>query len=102
MFDEDLTEFFDPAEFGTSVSIRRPDNTELRTAVVIIEEPSEDEQFYGQGRVTASVPKATGRTADLAGVARDFKLVTDAAAYVVVEPPKGDGTGVSTVKLRKA
>jgi D-serine deaminase-like pyridoxal phosphate-dependent protein len=102
-FAEDLTEFFDSDEFAVAATIKRADDTTLRTANVFIDEPSSDEQVFGTGRVTASTPTATGRTADLGDVERDYKLVTTNATFVVVAAPKPIDDGALTiVKLRKA
>lgn len=99
-FAEELEQFFDTGDFAVAVTIKRADGTTLRTANVIIDTPTREEQMF-DGRVTAGTPSATGRTADLGDVRREWTLTAGSTVYEVTAPPADDGTGVSTVKLRK-
>ncbi len=99
-FEERLDQFFETRDFAVAVTVKRPDGTTLRAANVIIDTPTQEEQML-DGRVTAGTPSATGRTADLGDVGRNYKLDAGSAVYVVTAPPVDDGTGVSTVRLRK-
>jgi hypothetical protein len=100
MFDEDLSLFFDTGDFAVAAVLKDAAGAELRTANVIIETPTREAELLG-GDVMQGTPSATARTADLDGVRRGYTLTVGAAVYAVTEPPEDDGTGVSTLRLRK-
>ena len=100
-FAEDLAQFFDPDGFAVEALIERADGADVRTANVIVETPTAEQVFFSEGRVSTTTPRAVGRTADLGDVRRGYTLTVGATVYEVTGPPEDDGTGVSTVPLRK-
>lgn len=100
-FAEDLTQFFDTDDFAVAAVIKQPDGTVVRTANVILDTPTQEEILLGGGKVTAQTPKAVGRTTDLGDVQRNYTLTVVSTVYAVTGPSEDDGTGVSTLRLRK-
>jgi hypothetical protein len=101
MFAEDLTQFFETDDFAVEAEIQQPDSTVVRSVNVILETPSKEERFFSSGSITNSTPKATAQTSDLDGVKRGYLLVIAGTTYELTEPPEDDGTGLSTMNLRK-
>ena len=101
MFAEDLGQFFDTRDFAVEAVVKTPDGTVVRTANVIVGTPTDEQTLLGEGHVTTPAPRASGATADLGDVRRNWTLTVGAIVYEVAAPPEDDGAGVSTVKLRK-
>lgn len=100
MFAEDLTQFFDPRDFAVEAVIKDAGGAALRTANVVIETPTREAELHGAD-VMLPTPYAVIRTADAGDVRRGCTLTIGAAVYAVTEPPEDDGTGLTTLRLRK-
>lgn len=91
-FTEDLTQFFDPDEFGVSATIG------AATVSGIF-----DNQFLGapgEAAVASATPTFTCRTADVSSVTSGTTLVISSITYTVVGVHP-DGTGVTVLVLRR-
>lgn len=92
-FTEDLTAFFDPADFGTVATFN---------AVSVngtFDDPSK-EYHLGQAGISDSRPTFTGRTADLAAATYNSIITINGINWVVVDV-NPDGTGVTTLVLKE-
>lgn len=93
MFVEDLTPFFNSAEFAVLATL--PGGEVVQ---VLFDRPY-GESFDGQA--AGYSPRAMGRTEDLAALAYGAVVVIDGQSWTVtsIQP---DGHGVTTLKLREA
>lgn len=98
-FAEDLNTFFDTDFAGTPAEIKDKAGAHVRSANVILEDPS-GELLEGV-EVVAQTPHAMGRAVDLSDVRKDYTLTIAGTVYVVTGPPRNDGTGLTTVGLRR-
>jgi hypothetical protein len=98
-FAEDLNLFFDTAFAGTPAEIYDKAGAHVRNANVILDTPTA--ATTDGGEVVALTPSVMGREADLADVVQGYTLTVADVVYVVTGPPRNDGTGLSTVGLRK-
>jgi hypothetical protein len=98
-FTEELSQFFDTDEHAVAAVVRNKAGATVRTINVILETPQQNVAIF-DAEVEAGVPLAHCATADLAGVAHGYTLTIGADVYVIVTHTS-DGTGVSTVNLRK-
>lgn len=96
---EDLSVFFNPGEFAVAATLKTPEGTPLRTINVILSLPV-GELAVGAGEVAHLQPTFQCPTADLEGVRKDYIAEIGADTFRVVRR-ESDGTGVSTVWLRK-
>jgi hypothetical protein len=101
VFAEDPRQFFDTRDFGVAAVLKRQDGTTVRTAIVIVGTPTDEQTLLGEGRVTTATPRAAGATADLGDAQRNWTLTVGAAVYTVTAPPEDDGAGFTTLHLRK-
>jgi hypothetical protein len=97
-FVEDLTVFFNPAEFAVAAVFKRGAAT-VAACNVIFDDPTQQIALYEQG-VEEAAPRLRARTADVAAVRRN-DLVTVNAVIWRVERLANDGTGVSTLYLAR-
>lgn len=100
-FEENLSQFFDTGGFAVQAVVKTSGGAAVRTANVIVETPTAEQALLSEGRVSTTTPRAVGRTADLGDVRKGYTLTVGAAVYEVTGPPEDDGTGVSTLNLRK-
>jgi hypothetical protein len=98
-FAEDLSVFFDTNFVGTPAEIKDRSGAHVRSANVILDTPTA--AVTEGGEVVALTPSVMGREADLADARTDYTLTIGGVVYVVTGPPRNDGTGLSTVGLRK-
>jgi hypothetical protein len=98
-FTEDLSLFFDTDFAGTPAEIKDKAGAHVRAANVILDTPTD--AVLEDGTVVATTPSVMGREADLSDVRKDYTLTVAGTVYVVAGPPRNDGTGLSTVGLRK-
>lgn len=96
---DDLTPFFNLDEHAVEAALKTPEGAAVRTVKVILSLPV-GEMAVGTGEVAHLQPTFQCATADLAGVKKDYIAVIAAVTYRVVRR-ENDGTGVSTVWLRK-
>lgn len=99
MLGEDLSIFFNPDEHATPALLKTPAGVALRTINVILALPV-GEVAVGAGEVTHLQPSFQAPTADLAGVRANYIAEVAGVTYYVVRR-ENDGTGLSTVWLRK-
>jgi hypothetical protein len=97
-FAEDLSVFFDVDGFAVAAEIRTAQNALVRTVNAILSTPSQELALFA-ANVEAGYPFALFKTADLADVTRQHKIVIAGTTYRV-ERLEHDGTGVTTVQLR--
>lgn len=93
MFEEDLTLFFDTADFAVPATL--PGGAVVS---VLFDRPY-GESFDGQ--VAGYSPRAMGRTEDLAALTYGDVVVIDGQSWSVTST-QPDGHGVTTLKLREA
>ena len=101
---DDLTPFFNTDEHAVFADISTPEGALVNTVKVILSLPV-GEVTVGPGEVTHLQPSFQAPTAELAGVRKDYIVAVDNAegfpeTYRVVRR-ESDGTGLSTVWLRK-
>jgi hypothetical protein len=99
MLGEDLSVFFDTDEHAVEAVIQTPQGVLVRTVNVILSLPV-GEVAVGAGEVAHLQPSFQAPTAELAGVKKDYIVETGGSTYSVVRR-ENDGTGLSTVWLRK-
>ncbi|HEV2706247.1 MAG TPA: hypothetical protein VGV59_10010 [Pyrinomonadaceae bacterium] len=99
MFSENLTQFFDLDEFAVEATIKTAAGATVRTVNVIFNTPQQAVEVLDAG-VEAGVPFVECRTSDLDGVTHKHTMTISSVVYRVVKIDD-DGTGVSTVQLRK-
>lgn len=100
-FTEDLSPLFDTT-FGHAVpgTIKTAAGATVRTANVIWTNTLQGLAIFDQ-EIEASQPSLVIQTADLAGVVLNQHTITvDGTQYRIIDR-KDDGTGVSTLKVRK-
>ena len=97
-FTEDISLFFDIAEFASAAVIRRTDNTDLSVSV-ILNTPTRDMQFYDLS-VEAEVPNVAVRSSDLVGVNARNSLTLNSITYEISKI-HSDGIGITTLYLKK-
>lgn len=97
-FVEDLTVFFNPADFAVAAVFTRGAAT-VATCNVIFDDPTHEVALYEQA-LEEIAPRLRARTADVAAVRRN-DLVTVNAVVWRVERLAADGTGVSTLYLAR-
>lgn len=97
MFAEDLTAFFNPAEFASTASAYNAHGQLFEFDVIF------DAAYAPQlgGLVGDSAPQAMCKTADVASATWDSGLTVGGTAYIVTSA-QPDGTGVTTLQLREA
>lgn len=93
MFVEDLTPFFNSAEFAVLATL--PGGEVVQ---VLFDRPYA-ESFDGQ--TSGYSPRAIGRTEDLAALVYESVVVIDGQSWTVTST-QPDGHGVTTLKLREA
>ncbi len=98
-FAEDLSLFFDTDFAGTLAEIKDKTGAGVRNANVILDTPTA--AVMEGGEVVALTPSVMGRESDLSDVREGYTLTVAGTVYVVTGPPRNDGTGLSTVGLRK-
>ncbi len=96
---EDLNLFFDTNFAGVPAEIKNKAGAHVRDANVILDTPTA--AVTEGGEVVALTPSVMGRESDLGDVLQGYTLTTAGVVYVVTGPPRNDGTGLSTVGLRK-
>jgi hypothetical protein len=105
MRDEDLTPFFNTDEHAVEATMQTPQGVLVATANVIFSTPVGELQV-GAGEVAHLQPTFQAPTAELTGVKKDYivRIWNEAESveetYRVVRR-ENDGTGLSTVWLRK-
>ncbi len=95
-FTEDLSVFFDQADFAVEAVFSRGGN-EVACASVIFDIPTEYVGFE-QVNVAADAPYCLARTSDVSGVKRADSVVIEDVTYKVALI-KHDGTGVTRIDL---
>lgn len=99
-FEEDLTPFFDLNGFAVAAVVKDAGGAAIRNANVVLETPTREAELHGAD-VMLPTPFAVIRTADARDIRRGCTLTIGAAVYAVTEPPEDDGTGLTTLRLRK-
>jgi hypothetical protein len=97
-FTEDLSQFFEENDFAVPAIIKNG-ATVIRTISVIFNTPSQEVEIFDTN-FEGNVPFALCRDSDLAGITNAHTMTISSVVYRIakIEP---DGTGVSTVHLRK-
>jgi alcohol dehydrogenase class IV len=98
VFTEDLAQFFDQSEFAVAVVIKNGATT-IRTISGIFNTPEQDVAIF-DANVEANLPFVQCMTSALAGVTHAHTMTIDSTVYRISNIAS-DGTGVSTVQLRK-
>lgn len=96
-FAEDLTGFFDPADFGDEATVLPADGSESFTVSGIFDAP----HVLGQSkdvRIVTDRPTLMCRSVDAERIKREDRLQVKGQTYDVLEV-EPDGTGVSTVVM---
>jgi hypothetical protein len=99
MVGEDLSVFFNTDEHAVAAGIQTPQGAPVATIKVILSLPVA-EVAVGAGEVAHLQPSFQAPTAELAGVKKDYIVVTGGNTYRVVRR-ENDGTGLTTVWMRK-
>ena len=97
-FTENLSVFFNDAEFAVSAEIRTAANALVRTVKIIFETPGQGIPLYDT-TVEAGLPTALCKTPDVSDLTRAHKFVINSVTYRI-HGFEHDGTGVTTVQLR--
>ena len=100
MLGDDLDHFFNPDEHAVAATVKKSDGTPVGTFNVILVTPVQDMALVASGSVSQLQPSIQGRTEDLGGVEKEYIVEAGGATYRAVKRAN-DGTGVSTVWLRK-
>lgn len=101
-FAADLQVFFDTGDFAVAAGVIEPNGSSaVATIEVILGTPLQDVAIF-ESAVEAGLPAAACRTDDLpGGFGHNWKLETEDGAQYVVVGREDDGTGVTTLSLRK-
>lgn len=99
-FAEDLSVFFNTGEHAVQTTIKDKDGVLVRSAAVIFWAPFDEMQVGVDSTVGHGQPRVQCRTADLAGVKKDYIFEIGDASYRFVRKDD-DGTGVSVAFLRE-
>ncbi|HWT00199.1 MAG TPA: hypothetical protein VN256_08125 [Pyrinomonadaceae bacterium] len=97
-FTEDLSQFFEQDEFAVAAVIKNGP-TVIRSISVIFNTPTQEAAIFDAG-AEVNVPFMQCQTSDLTGVTKSHTVTINGVAYRIGER-EDDGTGVSTVQLRK-
>jgi hypothetical protein len=98
VFTEDLAQFFDQDDFAVAAIIKSG-ATVIRTISVIFNTPTQEVAVFDTA-VEGNLPFVQCRTSDLAGVTKSHTMTVSNVVYRIGER-EDDGTGLSTVQLRK-
>ena len=96
---EELTLFFNPDEHAVTATISTPAGVLVREVNVIFSKPVGEIQV-GTAEVTSLQPSFQAPTAELQGVKANYIVTIEGETFRVVRR-ENDGTGLSTVWLRK-
>lgn len=99
MLGEDLTTFFNLDEHAVAATISTPAGVPVREVNVILSKPV-GEVALGAGEVTSLQPSFQAPTAGVQGVKANYIVTIEGETFRVVRR-ENDGTGLSTVWLRK-
>ncbi len=99
-FTEDLTPFFDTGDFAVAATIKTSAGATVRSINVILTSALAGLQILGAEAI-ASEPSVLCKTADLAGVVLNSHTITIGAVTYRIVDRKDDGTGVTTLQIRK-
>ncbi len=97
---EDLDDFLSTDDFATTAKFSRAGVVTVPRAVGLFDDPTFNAQT-GEYDIGASMPRFTGKAADLAGIKRNDDCEIDGVAYVVDHDARADGTGMMTVELSR-
>jgi hypothetical protein len=99
-FTEDLSQFFEEDDFAVAVAIKIAAGASVRTISGIFNTPSQEVEIFDTN-FEGNLPSVLCRSSDLAGITNAHTMTISAVVYRItkIEP---DGTGVSTVHLRKS
>lgn len=98
---EDLAPFFNTDEHAVAATIKTGEGVLVRAAAVIFSTPFREMPVGVPGSsVGQGQPRVLCKTADLAGVKKEFIFDIGGTVYRFVKS-EDDGTGVSTAFLRK-
>lgn len=100
MFTENFSPFFDTDEHAVQATIKTSVGATVRTAPVIWTNALGPLQVFDQQLETAQ-PSLLIQTANLAGVVLNEHTITVSAVTYRIIDRSDDGTGVSTLKVRK-
>ena len=98
-FEEDLRQFFEEDDFAVPSIIKTAAGATVRTISVIFNTPSQEVEIFDTD-FEGNLPFALCRSSDLASITNNHTMTISSVVYRIakIEP---DGTGVSTVHLRK-
>lgn len=94
-FAEDLTPFFNTAEFASDATL---DGVAVRG---IFDNAYQLGDVGGQG-MASTAPVLTLATTDVPANPMGKSVVVNSVSYVIAAPPEHDGTGVTLLLLKKA
>ena len=101
MLDEDLSLFLNTGEFAVAATIKNSSNVAVRTANVIRDLPQETIMLYIGDQIRSDAAFVLAKTADVADVRNDWKLVIEGVTYRVSGTPKRiDDGAFSIVEVR--
>jgi len=100
MFTEDLSQFFDTTNgFAVDGTIKTSAGTTVRTVKAIFENPLSELSVL-DANVEALMPMIRIQTSDMAGVDHTCTITINGIVHRIVKH-LDDGTGISTVWIRK-
>lgn len=101
-FTEDFSQFFDLTGHAVEAEVKTAAGARVGTITVILDTPIEPVALF-EADVEASQPSALAKTSDVVALAirHKFTLTVGGTIYTIVAR-EDDGTGVSTLKLRKS
>lgn len=97
-FAEDLTVFFNPADFAVSAVFTRGETT-IATVNVIFDDRTHEVALYDQD-VEEVAPRLRAQTCDVPDVRRNDVVTVNSVRWRI-ERLSNDGTGVSTLYLAR-
>jgi hypothetical protein len=98
-FTEDLSQFFEEDDFAVQSVIKTAAGETVRTISVIFNTPTQEVAVFDTG-VESNLPLVQCLTSDLDGVTKSHTMAINAVDYRISDR-EDDGTGISTVQLRK-
>ncbi|HWQ36956.1 MAG TPA: head-tail joining protein [Blastocatellia bacterium] len=96
MFAEDLAQFFDPADFATTVAFTRGAQM-VGSVSAIFTAASQSVEIY-DAQIEEPNPTLVARSSEIAGIRRGDTATVGGSSFRV-ERISADGTGISTIYL---